>query len=819
MLRRVTRTSVCVFLAARFPYRVRLELFNTPQPSATPIASTEAVLHPVGPRLHLAAIELQLTEPLPTGVLHYYNLRFIPTTDPAAPGGDLADLGLLASGAISYGGQLPSFALAPSLAGLNLVHGSCRRPGGQGIDALTLVERHLADNHANASARPHQLVLTGDQIYADDVDLSLAMTLRETAGLLVGNDERLVHENLRLALDDAPVAPGHRRAFFVSDTTGLTTGDNQGHLLFLGEFFAMYLMAFSDALWPSVPDPEDPTKKLFRLSYPLEPDDENGFKKEVRASRRRTLAFAASLRNVRRLFANVPTCMIFDDHEVSDDWYCNREWRDTVRNHRLGRQLLRNALVAYALFQDWGNQPQNYQPGALGRQLLDAVQWPPADAPPPVAKIHQTPALLDQVLDIGATSPESPDEPSSPPLTGRMRWDYFLDGEGYRLLVLDTRTYRYFPKRPEVLPHVQIDPQQPSVELEEVHLRKISPGLMTAEAMQAQIRERRDPNRFHIVVSPAPVLAVPAAEALLSLIGSFFPKIGPEKTDREAWAARAASHHALLRELGRLGPSVVVLSGDVHHAFSFTMSYYDKANGGPDPEQQVRARSRIVQLCSSGLKYQGELPLVPAFLDEQPGKILGIIPESDEHEKARQLYVLLSNAIANAREAGNFGHPQRMMEALRAQLVLNAATYLDELPLQFHTHLLQENPIFAEPANLVSQLGADRRYMVEPLVQPQASGGSEPGPFGINRWLHSKIVGINNVGFVKFWGTPSEPLRVEHALRYFDIATQFPVLQEVTGPDGGYLEFSLGLGEFVMAESAGTTTHTASLQRPTAEEV
>ena len=35
-----------------------------------------------------------------------------------------------------------------------------------------------------------------------------------------------------------------------------------------------------------------------------------------------------TLPKVRRALANVPTYMIFDDHEISDDWFLNPTWRD-----------------------------------------------------------------------------------------------------------------------------------------------------------------------------------------------------------------------------------------------------------------------------------------------------------------------------------------------------------------------------------------------------------------------------------------------------------------------------------------------------------
>ncbi|PHN01997.1 metallophosphoesterase family protein [Flavilitoribacter nigricans] len=67
-----------------------------------------------------------------------------------------------------------------------------------------------------------------------------------------------------------------------------------------------------------------------------------------------------TLTKVRRALANISTFMIFDDHEVTDDWNLNPTWRDQVYSSYLGRAIVRNALTSYALFQDWGNRAKSY---------------------------------------------------------------------------------------------------------------------------------------------------------------------------------------------------------------------------------------------------------------------------------------------------------------------------------------------------------------------------------------------------------------------------------------------------------------------------
>jgi hypothetical protein len=67
-----------------------------------------------------------------------------------------------------------------------------------------------------------------------------------------------------------------------------------------------------------------------------------------------------TLPQVRRALANISTFMIFDDHEITDDWNLNPAWRDRVFTSPLGKSIIRNGMMAYALFQDWGNRADRY---------------------------------------------------------------------------------------------------------------------------------------------------------------------------------------------------------------------------------------------------------------------------------------------------------------------------------------------------------------------------------------------------------------------------------------------------------------------------
>src|SRR5690606_31549182 len=70
--------------------------------------------------------------------------------------------------ALCYDGEpLPTLVLRSRYN--NLLHGSCRKPHHASADGLVRADRWLSERHADSAARPAALLMTGEQIYADDV--------------------------------------------------------------------------------------------------------------------------------------------------------------------------------------------------------------------------------------------------------------------------------------------------------------------------------------------------------------------------------------------------------------------------------------------------------------------------------------------------------------------------------------------------------------------------------------------------------------------------------------------------------------------------
>ena len=120
----------------------------------------------LGKNLHIVAVTAKPVEDncLQTGQIYAYDLYF-----------EAAKVNLINATIIPnsksnlsyFPHQLPTFALPPqNLNYLKIVYSSCRKPHGGGIDALSCLDKLIEEGADLANQRPHQLFLTGDQIFS-----------------------------------------------------------------------------------------------------------------------------------------------------------------------------------------------------------------------------------------------------------------------------------------------------------------------------------------------------------------------------------------------------------------------------------------------------------------------------------------------------------------------------------------------------------------------------------------------------------------------------------------------------------------------------
>lgn len=531
----------------------------------------------LGDHLHLVAVTAHASEDacLRWGGLYYYDLFFhvdddnntldtlVPETAPhlASPGVltiDPAQADPLHR--LVYPGQpLPGFVLPPEdLNQLRIVHGSCRKPHGAGVEMLSALDTILDEAIQHGKDRPQQLFLTGDQIYADDVAPALLFALIDAGNVLFcGNEQEVVPGVGVLA---SSVGPGERGPL-VRYGAMFTTTTPRNQLMALREYAAMYLFAWSDVLWPArIPDAQE-----IRQVYPqaqVTVAQREQFETECVAQIPQLEDFRAALPHVRRALANIATYTICDDHEITDDWFLDGAWCQQVLASPPGRWIVRNGLLAYALFQAWGNTPQQFA-AANGAALLGAVDgWRGNVADARVETIEEIIGLPKAFSGTG-TLPRS---------SRALHWYHRYQGPRYQVILMDTRTRRLYRS-----PHD-------------------FPGLLSPEAMQEQVgsavRQGQDA-QVSIIVSATPVLGVDFIESIQEWVHWFVRD--NYAYDCEAWALEWGAFQHFLKTVSAM-KRVVFLSGDVHYAFGSSMEYWN---------EEAQATAKLVDFTSSPFHNEG----------------------------------------------------------------------------------------------------------------------------------------------------------------------------------------------------------------------
>ena len=351
MVRRAEPTRVWFWFATDGPAAISVSLYHYPagggpRQLAGQSAPTDQRTGRLGANLcvHLVGVPVApgaWPAGTDTALFHY---------DAAVDGDDLAALGLLAGAdSIAYPGEpLPGFPLHRDGRVTTLLHGSCRRLHSDEPDAYHAIDDILKTRFRDAAARPAALFLTGDQIYADNVAGPLIRHLTQSGDALIGWPEQLPDPvgNVRAI----PVC-GRRDAFANKSVSGFTSSHGENHLATFGEYAAHYLAAWSPAGWPAGGLPQTPPPEL----------DEKQKAQYVEDWRHLNTA-QADAAVVRRVHANIPAYMMFDDHEVTDDWNLTQEWTDRVRASPSGRRIVANGLAAFWAFQAWGNEPDGFDP-------------------------------------------------------------------------------------------------------------------------------------------------------------------------------------------------------------------------------------------------------------------------------------------------------------------------------------------------------------------------------------------------------------------------------------------------------------------------
>ncbi|KAA8558496.1 hypothetical protein FX985_04854 [Pseudomonas extremaustralis] len=532
MLRRLEPRRLVMWLIGSRELALTLKLQVAGQTLAFPLTQAQCQVVPVGRHAFIHLIDLPLADALPQDVMISYDL--------------LVDDTGIAEWAphLLYGNaDTPGFVLHSRIR--QLVHGSCRKPHHPADDGLLCVDRLLA-NAPTLAERPALLMMSGDQVYADDVAGPMLRAIHALITRLGLFDEYLEGA----VVDDSASLYGHRASYYhradllpaldSNETLRerffggvkkpiFTSSTADNHLVTFAEVMAMYLLAWSPTPWRLI-TPQPPQ---------LSADEQHRYAREqVQLDR-----FRDGLPGVARVFAHLSTLMIFDDHDITDDWNLSAQWEETAYGHPFSKRIIGNALLAYLLCQGWGNQPEVFgelvaQTQALAAQARDN---------------HLDAAAQDALLEA---------------LLKFQQWHYRLPTTP-ALVVLDTRTRRW---------RSEFNLKQPS-------------GLLDWEAL-SELQQQLLDHPSAIIVSPAPIFGV----KLIETVQKVFSWCGhPLLVDAENWMAHRGAAQVILNIFrhSRTPGNYVILSGDVHYSFVYEVLIRHR-NAGPN----------IWQITSSGIKNE-----------------------------------------------------------------------------------------------------------------------------------------------------------------------------------------------------------------------
>ena len=277
----------------------------------------------------------------------------------------------------------------------------------------------------------------------------------------------------------------------------------------------------------------------------------------------------------RWLLSTLPSAMIFDDHDIRDDWNTSWTWRQEMARTSWWRDRIVGGLASYWIYQHLGNL------GPVGR--AEDVLWQQIVG-------HEGPGefdITDALAELAERADEQPD---------CYRWSYARDfGTQARLVVVDSRAARV------------LAPDERSI-LDAVELQWLD------DRMQGDVDHLLIGTSLPFLLAPGLHHFEAFSEAVASgAWGRWMSPVGErlrQAVDLEHWAAfqqgfRQVAELALAVAAGKRGrapATVTFLSGDVHH------SYVSSAWADPDVTDVV-AEGRILQAVCSPIRN----PLPPGI--------------------------------------------------------------------------------------------------------------------------------------------------------------------------------------------------------------
>jgi hypothetical protein len=247
---------------------------------------------------------------------------------------------------------------------------------------------------------------------------------------------------------------------------------------------------------------------------------------------------------IRWLLSTTATAMIFDDHDVHDDWNISASWLDDWREKPWWDERIRGAFASYWIYQHIGTlEPSHLHDDEVYDKVLAAEDG------------------NDVLRDFAIRADRE---------TAGTRWSYCRDYGGVRVLVVDSRAGRSFGDGRRT---------------------------MVDDGEWEWICERIVGGHDHLVIATSlPVLLGRGLHYLeawneatcAGAYGRAFTDVAEKirrTGDLEHWAAFGESFERLMQRIEEVGAgrhgdppaSIVLLSGDVHHAYLADVAFRREA--------------------------------------------------------------------------------------------------------------------------------------------------------------------------------------------------------------------------------------------------
>jgi hypothetical protein len=275
---------------------------------------------------------------------------------------------------------------------------------------------------------------------------------------------------------------------------------------------------------------------------------------------------------IRWLMSTVPSAMIFDDHDVHDDWNTSRAWRSGVQATSWWQERIIGGLMSYWVYQHLGN----LSPEELA---ADPTYAAVRDAEDGAKVLREFAAAADREADGGKGA----------------RWSHWRDLGPTRLVVIDSRCGRMLDGERSMLSPQEMRWIEDRLEGSYDHLLigtsvpwLMPPALHAVEAWNERLCEHRGKRRARLgerMRQGADLEHWPAFHTSFGWLAGLIADVGRGRIGPGATGS------------GQAPATICVMSGDVHHSYLCEAIY-------PEP-----IPSRVYQVTCSPIHNK-----VPSFM-------------------------------------------------------------------------------------------------------------------------------------------------------------------------------------------------------------